>query len=120
LGRNGNLEWLLPEYSWVPDATSTFNWAMRGGTNRWAAPGASGVGTDRISGKSFAVSGFVISASDRITIPLDLSVVQSWLNNPSANQGILLVNPVVGWVVSAISSEGTPVSSRPILTLNYR
>lgn len=105
---------------WVPDSTSTFNWADRGGGNQWAVAGASGNGTDRVSGKSFTLSGFVISGSDKITIPLDLAVVQSWLNTPAANQGILLVNPTVGWVVSAISSEGSPASSRPILTLNYQ
>jgi hypothetical protein len=105
---------------WVPDATATFNWAMCGAGNRWAVPGASGNGTDRISGKSFTVSGFVISGSDQIIVPLDLAVVQNWLKNPAANQGVLLVNPTPGWTVTAISSEGNPVNLRPMLTLDYQ
>jgi hypothetical protein len=116
----GTLNGYYLETPWNPASTSTLNWAMRAAGLKWSSPGASGNGTDRLASPSFTVAGFVISGSDAITIPLDLGVVQGWLSSPSTNQGVLLVNPTVGWTVSANSSEAASANLRPLLTLYYQ
>ena len=46
-------------------------------------------------------------------------MVQSWINNPSANQGILLVNESADLVVRVDASEDTTVAFRPKLSVTY-
>src|SRR5262249_7243903 len=47
------------------------------------------------------------------------AVVQGWINNPSANQGILLVNETTGAIVRVDASENATVSARPKLSVSY-
>src|SRR5205085_517991 len=54
-----------------------------------------------------------------ITLNIDPAVVQSWINNPNANQGILLVNESTDLVVHIDASEDTTVAFRPKLSVTY-
>ena len=49
----------------------------------------------------------------RLNIALDASIVQTWINNPASNQGVLLVTPVAGKGPQMYSSESSTVSFRP-------
>lgn len=45
---------------------------------------------------------------------------QNWINNPAANQGVLLVMPVAGKGTQMYSSETGTASLRPKLTITYK
>src|SRR5262249_56124928 len=85
----------------------------------WAAAGAVGQGGDVAAGNSFVLPGITATGTQSITINLDPAVVQSWVNNPSADQGILLVNETPGAVVRVNASENATVSVRPKLSISY-
>ena len=46
-------------------------------------------------------------------------MVQSWINNPIADQGILLVNETPGAIVRINASENATVAFRPKLSVTY-
>ena len=59
------------------------NWMNRTATARWTVPGALGDGTDLVAGKSFAFPPCNPSFSSmRLTAPLDIGVIQSWIDDP--------------------------------------
>src|SRR5262249_43283100 len=72
-----------------------------------------------VSGRSFVLPGITATGEQTITVSLDLSVVQSWTNNPNADQGVLLVNETPGRIVRVNASENTAAASRPKLTVTY-
>src|SRR5262249_17460168 len=82
-------------------------------------PRGLGQGTDVVAGKSFVIPGIRAVGNQASTINLDPAVVQSWINNPSADQGILLVNESPGLVVRVNASENPTVSLRPKLSVTY-
>ncbi|WP_254508368.1 Calx-beta domain-containing protein [Anatilimnocola floriformis] len=107
-------------WSATPGASSTqLGWLSRGNGQSWSAPGARGQGTDVIAGKSFTLPTIRAVGGQTITVALDPAVVQSWVNNPAANQGILLVNESTGLVVRISTSEAATVSQRPKLSVTY-
>src|SRR5262249_17482972 len=83
----------------------------------WNTPGALGQGTDVVAGKSFVLPGG--TGTQTVTVALDPAVVQSWIDNPGANQGILLVNETTGAVVRVDASENATVAARPKLSTRY-
>ena len=99
--------------------TSQLGWVHRGTGQDWASPGALGQGTDVIAGKSFVLPGIRAIGQQTITINLDPTVVQSWINNPASDQGILLVNQTPGAVVDINASENASVAARPKLSVSY-
>jgi hypothetical protein len=101
--------------AWNPD--STLGWIHRGSGLDWATPGALGQGTDLVAGKSFSLTSNG-NGPQTITINLDPAVVQRWIANPSADQGILLVNNA-GNVVRLDTAENSTVSNRPVLQVTY-
>jgi glucose/arabinose dehydrogenase/ribosomal protein L35AE/L33A len=104
----------------TPGPNSTqLGWLHRGTGQDWATPGARGQGTDVIAGKSFVLSGIRAIGGQNITVNLDPSVVQIWINNPNANQGILLVNETTGAVVRINASEHSTAAFRPKLSVTY-
>jgi hypothetical protein len=105
--------------AWNGAAGSSIGWLHRGTGQDWTTPGALGQGTDVIAGKSFVISNLTASGSQTRTFTLDPSVVQSWINNPSADQGILLVNETTGKVVQVSASEISTVANRPKLSITY-
>src|SRR5262249_40773870 len=76
-----------------------------------------GQGTDVIAGTSFVLPS--VTGTQTVTVALDPAVVQSWINNPNANQGILLVNQTTGAVVRVNASENATASLRPKLSISY-
>ena len=104
---------------WTTAPGTDLGWIHRGTGQNWATPGALGQGTDVIAGKSFVIPGITASGPQTRTISLDPAVVQSWINNPSADQGVLLVNETTGAVVRVNTSENATIATRPKLSVTY-
>jgi len=110
--------YILPP--WNPATPLTATWTSRDTGIPWAAPGASGVGTDILAGKSFQISGLTSTGDQTVTVELDPAVVQNWVRNPATDQGVIITNPVPGWVVTGYSSRSPQVILRPVLTITYQ
>ncbi len=104
---------------WTTAPGTDLGWVHRGTGQDWATPGALGQGTDLVAGKSFVLPGIIGIGPQVVTVNLDPAVVQSWIDNPSADQGILLVNETTGAVVRVNASENAAVTSRPKLSVSY-
>src|SRR5262249_19300207 len=107
-GRNPTIRgyYVLAPWSSTPGSnTSQLGWLHRGTGQDWATPGALGQGTDVIAGNNFVLPGVSPTGTQSITINLDPAVVQSWINNPAANQGLLFVNESPGLIVHMNASE---------------
>ena len=112
--------YLLAPWSGTPGSNNTqLGWLHSGTGQDWASPGARGQGTDVVAGKSFTIPGITGTGGQTITINLDPAVVQNWVNNPSTNQGILLVNESTGAIVRINASEHGTASTRPRLSVTY-
>jgi hypothetical protein len=104
---------------WSVAPGTDLGWLRNGAGQNWTVPGALGQGTDVVAGKSFLIPGLVGNGAQTITVNLDPAVVQSWINNPDANQGILLVNETPGAVVRIDASENSTPALRPKLSISY-
>ena len=104
---------------WSDAAGSNLGWIHRGTGQDWAVSGALGQGSDVIAGNSFLLPSTPPTGTQFVTINLDPAVVQSWINNPSADQGILLVNESPGVILRVNSSENSTVATRPKLSVTY-
>lgn len=95
---------------------ATWNQAATG-TN-WAVPGAKG-STDRGS----TVRGTVTAtATGLVTITLNssgVSMVQSWVDSPSGNYGLILADPANADSLQFASREASTASQRPRLEITY-
>jgi len=100
-------------------ANSALGWLNRDSGVPWATPGARGSGTDVQASPTFTIGGFSGTGVEPKTIALDPAVVQGWLDNPSSNQGVLLVNLANDQVTRIYSSEDADPSRRPALTITY-
>jgi hypothetical protein len=112
---SGNISGLYLKNSWNPDS-SNLGWLHRNDVADWASAGASSAGIDTVAGKGFRVPPLRPVGAQTVSIPLDLSVVQSWIDAPTANQGIMLVNHIPGEVVRPVSTVG-PKNMRPALEI---
>jgi len=112
---SGNITGFYLKDAWDP-TFAQLGWLHRNATLNWASPGASSAGVDTVGGKSFRVPALRPVGAQTVTIPLDLSQVQSWIDSPAANQGIMLVNNNPGEIVRPVSTVGTP-AMRPKLTI---
>lgn len=99
---------------WDPSSRG-FGWSRRDGSHRWAVKGSGG--GDWISGKTFQLSGFTGNQVDTHTVALDVSVVQAWIDQPSANHGLVLTPTVAGKVSWLRTSEDPVAAYRPTLKL---
>src|SRR5262249_46837271 len=104
---------------WTTAPGTDLGWLRTGAGPNWVVPGAGGQGTDVVAGKSFALPGITGTGAQAITANLDPAVVQSWIDNPSANQGIVLVNATTGAVVRVNASENATAAVRPKLSVSY-
>ncbi|MDR6551726.1 Ig-like domain-containing protein [Paenibacillus qinlingensis] len=99
---------------------TTATWANRITGTAWQTPGARGMGTDLISGKSFLITGFPASGAYVKTVELDPVVVQGWLDNPSSNHGLVLYTVEPGKIPKIYTSEHATESNRPELSITYQ
>src|SRR5579871_530497 len=112
----GNITGFYLLNPWNPDANN-IGWLHRDdANNNWAGPGASSVGVDTVAGKSFPIPALRAAGPQTLTVPLDLAQVQSWIDSPATNQGIMLVNNIPGLIVNPVSTVGT-LSMRPKLSI---
>ncbi|MFZ6015617.1 MAG: Ig-like domain-containing protein [Patescibacteria group bacterium] len=123
-GYNGMPQTVLKGYylknSWNQSAEK-LGWLYRDDPQLpWSAEGADGSG-DLISGKSFTMSGFNKSGDQIRTINLDTAIVQSWINDPSSNQGMIIINDTGDNAGTAEihSSEDSNPALRPKLEITY-
>ncbi|NTX17791.1 Ig-like domain-containing protein [Myxococcus sp. CA056] len=93
-------------------------WQFRDEDLAWDRLGAVGQGTDLVAGSSFQVTTFPSTVSVH-NVPLDVAVVQSWVDDPSTNQGVMLANSKVGKVAKLFTSLATQPERRPLLTIEY-
>lgn len=106
--------------SWSAAPSSGLGWLNRDAGLTWAIPGARGMGTDLVAGASFANSSWVGNGDEVKTFDLDPAIVQSWVDNPTTNQGVLLVNNESDDKYLRIySSEDSVLSRRPQLSITY-
>ncbi len=89
-------------------------------TVAWSAEGGKGTG-DILTGKSFTLTGFNDSGDQTKTVDLNASVVQSWINNPTSNHGLIIINETGagGDSTTMYSSEDANLSLRPKLEITY-
>jgi hypothetical protein len=111
----GSMTGFYLKNAWDP-AFSQIGWKRRDASSNWASPGASSSGVDTVAGKSFQVPALKPVGVQTLTIPLDAAVVQSWIDTPAANQGIMLVNNLPGDIVRILSTVGS-TNRRPVLTV---
>ena len=104
--------------AWNNDSPS-LGWINRNANLAWTLPGATSPGNDYLAGKSFSIDSFKGSGNETRTITLDTAVVQSWLNDSAANQGIVLVNQSPDKVLRMFSARDATVSRRPLLDITY-
>src|SRR5262249_34495147 len=102
---------------WSTAPGTDLGWVRTGAGANWAVPGALGQGTDVVAGTSFLLPS--ATGTHTFTVNLDPAVVQSWIDNPNADQGILLVNETTGAVVRVDASENATASARPKLSVSY-
>lgn len=111
--------------SWT-ESGATWNVSSIG--NAWQTAGAKGA-EDRtlapiFTSGSYTIHGATVTlvAGDTVTIDLPASLVQSWIDNPSSNHGILLSvgasNQNRYPAINFHSSEAADALLRPTLTLN--
>ncbi len=106
--------------SWNINAQK-LGWLYRDDPNvAWSAQGGKGTG-DILAGKSFTITGFNASGDQTKTVDLDAGVVQNWLNNPSSNHGLIIINETGagGGSPTIHSSEDANSSLRPKLEITY-
>ncbi len=111
----GNITGFYLKNSWDPASTNT-GWIHRDASRDWATAGASSAGVDTVAQKSFQIPALRPVGVQTVTITLDPSVVQSWVDSPTANQGIMLVNNNPGEIIRPVSVAGTQ-KNRPKLTI---
>ncbi len=93
-------------------------WTNYDSANPWGAPGASAPGVDRSTNP---VQAFAPPAAGTYTLPLGNDLVQSWVDNPAGNHGIIIT--FGGTPPSALASfdsgDAFTAANRPKLTIKY-
>jgi hypothetical protein len=99
--------------SWVEAQVS---WQLRSSGAPWAIGGAHGLSTDF----SDTLLGFRDSTSaGAASIPLNVAVVQGWVDNPGSNVGFVFRGVAMDDGFDFSNSEVATVGNRPALTLVY-
>lgn len=100
-------------------SASNANWTRAASGENWQIPGAAG-SNDR----GTAVLGTVTATTTgTVTITLNqagVDLVQAWINDPTANYGLILVGPSNTNTLSFASNESSINTNRPKLEISYR
>ena len=113
---NGNFEVYALQRAW--DEISA-TWNRYSSSGNWATAGANGAGDHSTT----VLGQFAPPAKgiNRITLnDAGVAAVQSWINNPAANFGVILKDYAISDGVSISSSEASSASLRPKLIINYQ
>jgi len=97
---------------------SSANWNQYSNGDNWEAAGAKG-STDR---GATVLGTLAASSTGRYTIILNsagVSLVQSWVNSPTSNDGFIIANSDNKDGVNFSSRESSAPDNRPKLTVNY-
>ncbi|OAH59240.1 metallophosphoesterase [Domibacillus aminovorans] len=97
---------------------SSATWNQYASGSNWATAGANG-STDR---GTTVLGTITASANGAYTINLNtagIALVQSWINNPAVNNGMILMDGANSNGLDFSSSEASTTSQRPKLTVNY-
>ena len=111
----GTYELYALKPNWV-DTEVTWNLYATGSS--WQIPGARGP-SDR---RTTVVGTIAAASTGPYTITLNatgIAWVQSWVDDPSKNQGLIIDDPTVTDGLAFDSSEALTVSNRPKLTITY-
>jgi hypothetical protein len=111
----GNITGFYLNNAWNP-ASTKMGWLHRDTSLDWAGPGASAAGVDTVTGKSVTFPALRPAGNQTVNITLDPAVVQSWVDNPAANQGLMFINNNTDDVVNIVSTTGAS-KNRPKLTI---
>jgi hypothetical protein len=96
-----------------------FGWSNCAIGQAWGSLGAAGSGADYLTGLSFSIAGINSSGPQAKSIALDPAVVQSWLDAPSSNQGVRLVQSALSFSSSIYGSDNATINLRPKLTIHF-
>ncbi len=90
------------------------NWVSVSASADWGSPGGDTEASPFVTGVQ------VFQADAEFSLPLPVSLVESWINNPAQNYGILIDYGTAGtlWTRGRSSEWGT-VSERPKLEIKY-
>ncbi len=100
--------------------TTAAKWVPRDATHNWNTPGAKGSGTDISSTPAFTdTSGWTGAGVIAKTYPLDVTTVQGWIDTPSTNQGLVLMNAASNKTLRVYTAENATAAYHPKLTINY-
>ncbi len=96
------------------DAYGAPNWVSVSASTAWGSPGGDTEASPFVTGVQ------VFQADPEFSLPLPVSLVEDWINNPSQNYGILIDYGSSGtlWTTGQSSEWGT-VSERPKLEIKY-
>jgi hypothetical protein len=97
-------------------AENTATWQQAQSGTAWQSPGAAGT-ADR---GSTLLGALTPTSTGLYVITLNsagLALVQSWINNPAANHGLIIADTGQTDGVDAYSSETTTIANRPLLTI---
>ena len=112
---NGNFEVYALQRAW--DEISA-TWNRYSSSGNWTTAGANGAGDHSTT----VLGQFAPPAKgiNRITLnAAGVAAVQSWINTPAANFGVILKDYAISDGVSISSSEASSASLRPKLIINY-
>ena len=97
---------------------SEATWNIFAAGNNWQTPGANGP-LDRGSTVLGAVTASAVGPYTISLGPDALTLVQSWIDTPGSNNGLIIANTTTGNGLDFRSSEYGTATSRPKLTISY-
>ncbi len=124
IGRYLNQQWygnIIDSAGGVSNAP--VGWQRRLPNTPWSINGALGEETDLIAGKYFVLppDSSLIPQNGYITytVPIDVQVVQSWINNPAVNNGFKFQCDALNVHIYIVQPQRPDVSKRPLLSITY-
>ena len=124
IGRYVNVDWFADINDPNGGITNApIGWQRRMDNTPWSSLGGTGEGTDLIAGKYFVIppDSSVIPSNGyaTYTVPLDVQVVQGWVNNPANNHGIKLQNDAINVHIAYVQPQRPDLTKRPLLSITY-
>ena len=100
---------------WMEDQAT---WLQPAASRAWSVPGAAGI-ADRLADRLAFFSPGSVGSHTFFFNDKGREVLQTWIDEPAANHGLILGNEQAADGFSAISSESPTAALRPRLSLSY-